>query len=149
MQEPIKDTPFNNEQRFKILSAAGYNGSSQSDEMEAFMESKPEAKSLMQKLANEAKKIQRMAAGGATGMAVGGVTKASGVTVAKPKMAMLKPDATQTIAQPKAQSATTATAAQAGTAAQDLIASAISTARMHAHGGARERRHMRGACVTG
>jgi len=109
---------FNNKQKYAILSKTGYEGSDQNDEMEAFMQSNPAAESLVLKLANEAKKIQRMAAGGATGMAPGGITKASGVTVAKPTMAMLKPDATQTIAQPKAQTATTAVAAQAGTAGQ-------------------------------
>jgi len=101
---------FNNEQQLKILKAAGYTGSSQKDEMEAFMQSKPDAKSLVERLANKAKEMQKMA--------TGGITKASNVKVAEPNMAMLKPDATQEIAQPKAQTATTAVAAQAGTAAQ-------------------------------
>ena len=113
---------FNNEQQFKILSAAGYTGSSQKDEMEAFMESKPEARSLMQKLANKAKEIR--------GMATGGITKASGVKVAEPNMAMLKPDATQEITQPAAQTATTATAATAGTAGQATAPTAPLTATM-------------------
>ena len=110
MQEPIKDTPFNDEQELKILRAAGYTGSPQRDEREAFKQANPAAKSLVLKLAKKAKEIQRMNRGG--------VTKSSTVKVAEPKMAMLKPDATQTIAQPKAQTATTATAATAGTASQ-------------------------------
>ena len=109
---------FNNEQELKILEAAGYTGSSQKDEMEAYKQSNPAAESLVLKLERKAKQMQGMPTKEPAGMATGGVTKASSVKVAKPNMAMLKPDATQTIAQPKAQSATTATAAQAGTASQ-------------------------------
>ena len=97
-------------QKKRILEAMGFEGSEQVDEMEAFMDSRPAARSLVLKLAGKAKEIQRMNRGG--------VTKSSTVKVAEPKMAMLKPDATQTIAQPKAQTATTATAATAGTASQ-------------------------------
>ena len=123
---------FNNEQELKILEAAGYTGSSQKDEMEAYKQSNPAAESLVLKLERKAKQMQGMPTKEPAGMAVGGVTKASGVTVAKPKMAMLKPDATQTIAQPKAQSATTATAAQAGTAAQTTSPTTPLTSQMQA-----------------
>jgi len=116
--EEKQEYKLNPKQKKRILEAAGYSGSGQSDDMEKFEQANPAAKSLVLKLAKEAKKIQRMAAGGVAGLATGGITKASGVTVAKPNMAMLTPDATQTIAQPAAQSATTATAAQAGTASQ-------------------------------
>jgi len=101
---------FNNKQKYAILSKTGYEGSPQEDEMEAFMQTNPAAESLVLKLAKKAKEIQRMN--------TGGITKASTVTVADPNMAMLTPDATTEIAQPTAQKATTATAAQVGTAAQ-------------------------------
>ena len=109
---------FNNEQQLKILKAAGYTGSSQKDEMEAFMQSKPDAKSLVQRLARKAKEMQGLPTKEPSGMTTGGITKASGVKVAEPNLAMLTPDATQEIAQPKAQKATTATATTAGTAGQ-------------------------------
>ena len=116
--EEKQEYKLNPKQKKRILEAAGYSGSGQSDDMEKFEQANPAAKSLVLKLAKEAKKIQRMAAGGVAGLATGGITKASGVTVSDPNMAMLTPDSTQTIAQPTPQTATTATAAQAGTASQ-------------------------------
>ena len=123
---------FNNEQQLKILKAAGYTGSSQKDEMEAFMQSKPDAKSLVQRLARKAKEIQGLPTKEPVGMTTGGITKASSVTVAKPDLAMITPDATQEIAQPKDQKATTAVAAQAGTAGQATAPTAPLTATMQA-----------------
>jgi len=49
---------FTNEQKYKILSKTGYTGSAQEDEMEAFMQSKPEARSLVQRLERKAKQMQ-------------------------------------------------------------------------------------------
>jgi len=49
---------FNNEQKYTILSKTGYTGSAQEDEMEAFMQSKPEARSLVQRLERKAKQMQ-------------------------------------------------------------------------------------------
>jgi hypothetical protein len=49
---------FNNKQKYTILSKTGYTGSAQEDEMEAFMQSKPEARSLVQRLARKAKSMQ-------------------------------------------------------------------------------------------
>ena len=49
---------FNNKQRYAILSKAGYTGSTQEDEMEAFMQSKPSARSLVQKLERKAKEMR-------------------------------------------------------------------------------------------
>ncbi len=49
---------FSNEQKYRILSKTGYTGSSQSDEMEAFMQSKPEARSLVQRLEHKARQMQ-------------------------------------------------------------------------------------------
>jgi hypothetical protein len=48
---------FNNEQKYKILSKTGYTGSAQGDEMEAYMQSKPEARSLVQRLERKAKQM--------------------------------------------------------------------------------------------
>jgi hypothetical protein len=69
---------FNNKQKYTILSKTGYTGSDQEDEMEAFMQSKPEARSLVQRLERKAKAMQ----GSPTtppenkrlGMATGGMT---------------------------------------------------------------------------
>ena len=123
---------FNNEQQLKILKAAGYTGSSQKDEMEAFMQSKPDAKSLVQRLARKAKEIQGLPTKEPVGMAPGGMTKAKGVKVAEPNMAMITPDATTEIAQPKDQKATTAKVATAGTAAQATAPTTPLTATMQA-----------------
>lgn len=49
---------FSNKQKYTILSKTGYTGSDQEDEMEAFMQSKPEARSLVQRLERKAKSMQ-------------------------------------------------------------------------------------------
>jgi len=49
---------FSNKQKYTILSKTGYTGSDQGDEMEAFMQSKPEARSLVQRLERKAKSMQ-------------------------------------------------------------------------------------------
>ena len=48
-------------QKKRILEAMGFEGSEQVDEMEAFMDSRPAARSLVLKLAGKAKEMQRMA----------------------------------------------------------------------------------------
>ncbi len=115
---------FTPEQEAKILEKTGYDGPPDKANIEKFKQANPAAKSLVLKLAKKAKEIQRMA--------TGGITKASDVTVAKPNMAMITPDATTEIAQPKDQKATTATVATAGTAAQATAPTAPLTATMKA-----------------
>tara|TARA_R110001632_G_scaffold192968_1_gene313845 strand:+ start:593 stop:2623 length:2031 start_codon:yes stop_codon:yes gene_type:complete len=49
---------FSNKQKYKILAKTGYSGSEQEDEMAAYMQSKPEARSLVQRLERKAKSMQ-------------------------------------------------------------------------------------------
>jgi len=117
---------FSNKQKYTILSKTGYTGSDQEDEMEAFMQSKPEARSLVQRLERKAKSMQ----GSPTippenkrlGFAPGGLTSPSSVTpstnVAAPNYAYVTPTADQEIQAGPDQAATTAGFETIGTAAQ-------------------------------
>lgn len=61
---------FTPRQKFTILSKMGYGGPAQDDEMEAFMMSRPESRSLVQKLERKARQMQgirNMNEGGDTG----------------------------------------------------------------------------------
>ena len=85
---------FNNKQKYTILSKTGYTGSAQEDEMEAFMQSKPEARSLVQRLERKAKSMQGVPVAppsrSPVGMSTGGMTEAGDVS--KPKVAYVKPN---------------------------------------------------------
>ena len=117
---------FSNKQKYTILSKTGYTGSDQEDEMEAFMQSKPEARSLVQRLERKSKSMQ----GSPTippenkrlGFAPGGLTSPSSVTpstnVAAPNYAYVTPTADQEIQAGPDQAATTAGFETIGTAAQ-------------------------------
>ena len=117
---------FNNKQKYTILSKTGYTGSDQEDEMEAFMQSKPEARSLVQRLERKAKAMQ----GSPTtppenkrlGMATGGMTASTGITpattVAAPNYTYVTPQADQEISELPDTQATTAGVDTVGTAAQ-------------------------------
>ena len=117
---------FSNRQKYTILSKTGYTGSDQEDEMEAFMQSKPEARSLVQRLERKAKAMQ----GSPTtppenkrlGMATGGMTRpdevASSTNVSAPNYAYITPQADQEVQVGPDQAATTAGFETIGTAAQ-------------------------------
>ena len=116
---------FNTQQKYKILAKTGYTGSEQEDEMEAFMQSKPEARSLVQRLERKAKKMQGLPTAEAKGMATGGMTTASTITAQKaatqvsdPNMAYVTPDPTQEINQLTGQADTIQQTGVVGTAAQ-------------------------------
>ena len=101
---------FNNKQKYTILSKTGYTGSDQEDEMEAFMQSKPEARSLVLRLERKAKDMQGVPTtppeSKVTGMKTGGMTEAG--SVSKPNTSYIKPNNSQLIKPLKDEEATTA-----------------------------------------
>ena len=101
---------FNNKQKYTILSKTGYTGSDQEDEMEAFMQSKPEARSLVLRLERKAKDMQGVPTtppeSKVTGMKAGGMTEAG--SVSKPEVSYIKPNNSQLIKPLKNAKATTA-----------------------------------------
>ena len=121
---------FSPTQKHKILSKMGYTGSTQDDEMNAFMQSKPEAQSLVQKLERKAREMQgtpttppeNKTIGMATGGATGDMTASSGITpattVAAPTYSYLTPTADQEIQALPETKATVAGFQQAGTASE-------------------------------
>ena len=117
---------FSNKQKYTILSKTGYTGSEQGDEMEAFMQSKPEARSLMKKLERKARAMQGSPTAETdtktVGLATGGLTSPDSVTpstnVAAPNYGYITPTADQEIQTGPDQAATTAGFDPIGTAAQ-------------------------------
>ena len=128
---------FTNQQKYKILSKTGYTGSDQEDEMEAYMQSKPEAQSLVQRLERKAKKMQGLPTTEPKGMAVGGMATASNIStqaaqtqVADPNMAFIQPDATQEVGQVTGQADTMQQTSVVGGAAQATGPTTPATATM-------------------
>ena len=117
---------FSSKQKYKILATAGYTGSDQDDDMRAFMESKPEAKSLVQRLERKARSMQGLPTAAPEnkriGMAVGGMVSPDSVTpstnVAAPNYGYITPQADQEVQTGPDQVATTAGFDTVGTAAQ-------------------------------
>ncbi len=117
---------FSSKQKYKILATAGYTGSDQDDDMRAFMESKPEAKSLVQRLERKARSMQGLPTTAPEnkriGMAVGGMISPDSVTpstnVAAPNYGYITPQADQEVQTGPDQAATTAGFDTIGTAAQ-------------------------------
>lgn len=107
---------FNNKQRYAILSKAGYTGSTQEDEMEAFMQSKPSARSLVQKLERKAKEMLGTPIGERSGMAVGGAVK--GAKIAAPEYSYIDPKAKGTTLEKVKGTAETAKTETVGKAAE-------------------------------
>ena len=117
---------FSNKQKYTILSKTGYTGSEQEDEMEAFMQSKPDARSLVQRLERKAKAMKGIPTTApenkTIGMQTGGMTGSSGITpattVAAPTYSYITPSADQEIQPLADEKATTAGVDTVGTAAQ-------------------------------
>ena len=117
---------FSNKQKYTILSKTGYTGSEQEDEMEAFMQSKPDARSLVQRLERKAKAMKGIPTTApenkTIGMQTGGMTGSSGITpattVAAPTYSYITPSADQEIQPLVDEKATTAGVDTVGTAAQ-------------------------------
>ena len=114
---------FSNKQKYKILAKTGYSGSEQEDEMAAYMQSKPDAGSLVQRLERKAKAMKGLptipAENKTIGMAVGGLTAANpAASVAAPNYSYVTPTDDQEIAPVSNVAATTAGVATVGTAAQ-------------------------------
>ena len=101
---------FNNKQKYTILSKTGYTGSDQEDEMEAFMQSKPEARSLVLRLERKAKDMQGVPTtppeSKVTGMNTGGMTEAG--SVSKPNTSYINPNGFKLLKPLKDEKATTA-----------------------------------------
>jgi len=113
---------FSNKQKYKILAKTGYSGSEQEDEMAAYMQSKPEASSLVQRLERKAKAMKGLptipAENKVTGMAVGGLTDVNpAATVAAPNYSYVAPTSDQDL-KTVSGTATTAGVDTVGTAAQ-------------------------------
>ena len=135
---------FSPTQKHKILSKMGYSGSTQDDEMNAFMQSKPEAQSLVQKLERKARQMQgtpttppeNKTIGMATGGALGAMTASTGITpattVAAPNYAYLTPTADQEIQALPDTKATTAGVTTVGTSAQAAAPTTPTAATMTA-----------------
>ena len=102
---------FSNEQKFKILSATGYTGSSQSDEMDAYEQSKPEAQSLVKKLAAKATAMKSLNKGGLpiAGFNLGGMTLGAGVSA--PNTTYVNPNKKDQILKDETGTASTTTGA--------------------------------------
>ena len=124
-----KFSGFNPQQKLTILQKVGYTGSTQDDEMEAFMLSKPESRSLVQRLERKARKMQGLPTAQEeskiSGMAVGGITKTSPIAtqaastqVSKPTTAFVTPSKDQLVGTVSGKADTVGTTATVGQAAQ-------------------------------
>lgn len=125
---------FSNKQKYKILAKTGYSGSEQEDEMAAYMQSKPEASSLVQRLERKAKAMKGLptipAENKVTGMAVGGLSVVNPAsTVVAPNYSYVAPTSDQDL-KTVSGTATTAGVDTVGTAAQATAPTAPTVATM-------------------
>ena len=121
---------FNPQQKFAILQRMGYNGSTQEDEMNAYITSRPEAASKIRMYETKAREMMNlptpepvnMAEGGTIGTGGSGPSEAYSGKVVAPKVAMISPQQDQLVQPLADQQATQADVATVAEAAQaDIV----------------------------